>query len=386
MDPEEQLRDLYYSPSTGLASATALYKRAKAAGLKISLAKVKEWVKAQEVSQVFVRRTVKHHFPLVAYRPFGRIQVDLTDMSSLSRWNKGIKYLFLAVDVYTRVAFCVPLKSKGNAEVLNAFKSVIEQIKAKTDGVPPSQVDSDQEASMLSRDYRAYCEENLISQHLLAVADYKGTGVVDRLTRTLRELMNRYMVAYNTKDYLEAIPALIENYNTRVNQGIGTAPATAETSEEYGQKYEGMVRKRIARATAASAEGEYQGFEIGDKVRVLLRKGIFEKGTAQKWSSSTHTVESFEDGLYHVTGRVAGYKVYELLRVGAVEHLPVAAPEAVAALAQEAKEEEVDRRVGRRIAKEGVERNERPAPTDEEKSERAIRGRKQRDLGPYLSH
>ena len=142
-----------------------------------------------------------------------------------------------------------------------------------------------------------------------------------------------------------------------------------------------MIEGRVSKAQSSTEPA----LKVGDKVRVLLRKKIFDKGTDQKWSSTTHTVEAFEGGLYHVSGRVAGYKAYDLLQVDKVEHLPQATPEAVQAIAQEAKEEEVDQRITRRIAKEGVERNERPAPTDEEKSERAIRGRKQRDLGPYLS-
>ena len=44
-----------------------------------------------------------------------------------------------------------------------------------------------------------------------------------------------------------------------------------------------------------------------------------------------------------------------------------------------------ERRLIRGLAKEGVERSDLREKTDEEKSERAIRGRKPRDLGPYIS-
>jgi hypothetical protein len=107
---EEQLRSLWYAPSTGLASATALYRRAREAGLKVTRAQVGDFVRKQETAQVFVRRKVKHHFPLVAYRPLDRIQLDLTDVSPLSRWNGGVKFLMLAIDVY-------PLCVGGSAEI-----------------------------------------------------------------------------------------------------------------------------------------------------------------------------------------------------------------------------------------------------------------------------
>ena len=38
--------------------------------------------------------------------------VDLADMQSLSRKNKGIKYLLWAIDLYSKYAFVIPLKDK----------------------------------------------------------------------------------------------------------------------------------------------------------------------------------------------------------------------------------------------------------------------------------
>ena len=39
--------------------------------------------------------------------------VDLADMQSLSRKNKGIKYLLCAIDLYSKYAFVIPLKDKS---------------------------------------------------------------------------------------------------------------------------------------------------------------------------------------------------------------------------------------------------------------------------------
>ena len=377
----EALRELYYSPSTGLASATALYQRAKAAGLQVTKAQVSSFVKEQETDQVFLRRKVKTHFPLVAHRLYGRLQLDLADISTLSRWNQGTHFLFCCIDVYSRFAWVLPLKSKGNAAVLGAFKTIIKQIKA-LDHFPPSQVDSDREASMMSRDYQAYCADNLITQKFLAVEDYKGTAVVDRFIRTLRELLNRYMVAHNTKSYLPALQDLVQNYNTRTNQGIRSTPVNALNDPNHETRYRGLVSKQIMKAKLAATKGDYQGHKVGDRVRVLLRKTFFEKGTTKNWSSSIHTVESFRDGVYFATGRVGGYKVYELQAVRAVQYLPVANPEAVAAVEAEAKEDEIDRRIDRRVQREGI---ERAPPEVVQAIDRPVRNRRQRDLGPYLS-
>ena len=47
--------------------------------------------------------------------------VDLADMQSLSRKNKGIKYLLRAIDLYSKYAFVLPLKDKKGISIVNAF-------------------------------------------------------------------------------------------------------------------------------------------------------------------------------------------------------------------------------------------------------------------------
>ena len=44
--------------------------------------------------------------------------VDLAHMQSLSRKNKGIKYLLCAIDLYSKYAFVIPLKDKKELVLL----------------------------------------------------------------------------------------------------------------------------------------------------------------------------------------------------------------------------------------------------------------------------
>ena len=47
--------------------------------------------------------------------------VDLADMQSLSKYNKGIKYLLCAIDLFSKYAWVVPLKNKRRITMVNAF-------------------------------------------------------------------------------------------------------------------------------------------------------------------------------------------------------------------------------------------------------------------------
>ena len=48
--------------------------------------------------------------------------VDLADMQSLSIYNKGIKYLLCAIDLFSKYAWVISLKDKKGTSIVNAFK------------------------------------------------------------------------------------------------------------------------------------------------------------------------------------------------------------------------------------------------------------------------
>ena len=51
--------------------------------------------------------------------------VDLADVQSLSRYNKGVQYLLCAIDLFSKYAWVVPLKDKKGTSIVNAFKKII---------------------------------------------------------------------------------------------------------------------------------------------------------------------------------------------------------------------------------------------------------------------
>ena len=43
-------------------------------------------------------------------------------MQSLTKYNKGIKYLFCTIDLFSKYASVVPVKDKKGTSIVNAFK------------------------------------------------------------------------------------------------------------------------------------------------------------------------------------------------------------------------------------------------------------------------
>ena len=55
--------------------------------------------------------------------------VDLADMQSLSKYNKGIKYLLCVIDLFSKYAWVVPIKDKKGTSIVNASQKEENQIK-----------------------------------------------------------------------------------------------------------------------------------------------------------------------------------------------------------------------------------------------------------------
>ena len=73
----------------------------------------------------------EHRKPLI--RKFKKIRVyssfkdniwgvDLADMQLISKYNKGIRYLLYAIDLFSKYAFVVPLKDKKELVLLTHFQ------------------------------------------------------------------------------------------------------------------------------------------------------------------------------------------------------------------------------------------------------------------------
>ena len=46
---------------------------------------------------------------------------DLVEMQKYSKWNKGVKYLLMVIDVFSKYGWIVPLKDKKNRKYKFGF-------------------------------------------------------------------------------------------------------------------------------------------------------------------------------------------------------------------------------------------------------------------------
>ena len=83
--------------------------------------------------------------------------VDLADVQSLSRKNKGVKYLLCAIDLHSKYAFVIPLKDKKGISIVNAFNKIIKQSERK-----PNKIWVDQGSEFDNNNFKKWLSDNNI--------------------------------------------------------------------------------------------------------------------------------------------------------------------------------------------------------------------------------
>ena len=78
--------------------------------------------------------------------------IDLADMQSLSKYNKGNKYLLCAIDLFSKYAWVIPIKDKKGTSIVNAFKKIISE------GRKPNKIWVDQGSEFYNNAFKDFFE------------------------------------------------------------------------------------------------------------------------------------------------------------------------------------------------------------------------------------
>ena len=156
--------------------------------------------------------------------------VDLADMQSLSRKNKGIKYLLCAIDLYSKYAFVIPLKDKKGISIVNAFNKIIKQSKRK-----PNKIWVDQGSEFYNNDFKKWLSDNDIIMY----------STYNEAKSVVADVVNKYN---NTKQSTIKMKPIDVKDNKRVDID----------DDEHNEKD--------------------SRFKVGDRVRISKFKNIFAKG------------------------------------------------------------------------------------------------------------
>ena len=215
---------------------------------------------------------------------------DLVDMTQYSKINKGYKYIFTNIDIFSKIAYAFPLKSKKIQDIKPCFEKIFVKNK-------PKYIWSDKEPAFLSKEMQQFFKDNNVkiyhtNSHLKAV-------VIERFNRSLRELMMKHFTKNNNTVWYNILPKLIKIYNNRYHSTIKMKPIQVNKSNE---KY---IKENIYAYDKATKNPK---FKVNDLVRISLkRRDLFDKTSANiKWSEELFKIHSIKKS------NVISYRIKDL--------------------------------------------------------------------------
>ena len=197
-------------------------------------------------------------------------------MSKYSRMNKGYKYIFTNIDVFSKYAWAFPIKSKKIVNIKPCFQKIFKERKL-------SHIWSDKESSFFSREMQKFFEDHNVKIYY-TYSNLKAV-FIERFNRSLRELMMKEFVKNNNTIWYNILPKLIRFYNYRYNRSIKVKPIDVNKSNEKHIKnnfYTYDVTNKIPK------------FKVNDLVRISLkRRELFDKPSGNvKWSEELFKIHS----------------------------------------------------------------------------------------------
>ncbi len=301
-DMDTLLNTIYYKEHN-YDGVDQLYQKAKKRDKNITKAFVSEWLSKQQSRQQ-THKTVgkKVSLPIYSETPYA-FQFDLTFFPRYKTKNDGNYVLFTAINVNTRYAYAYYAKNKE----MNTILDMLKDMEKKT---VINSISCDEGLEFNNSEFIDFCEENNIELYVIK-ADGHKLGIINRFHRTIKEKLTKYFTANDTVRWIDVIVKIIYNYNHTINRGIGIEPNIVNSLIEH----EFVMRNKYI---TDKIHDNKDTISVGDKVRILNKRNMFEDKMLSRYSSTVFTVTKVTRNSCEIedeTGNELTVKNSQLLKV-----------------------------------------------------------------------
>jgi hypothetical protein len=305
---EKTIEKLFYSAESGFQSEPKLYRKLIDMGVKVTHKQVNAFLRKQYTNQVNkqYRQPQQHKFSkILGFEPRNIYQIDIMVFDRYEYHN--YKYILCCIDVYSRYVQCRAMTNRSMNTIMENFKSIIEKMQN------PKNINADGEFDKGA--FKKYCKDNDIKLWVSQPDEPNKNVLVERFHRTLAAMIQKWRIATGRYDWNKILPQLQDNYNTSYHSTLKATPTEVFNLEKVN----------IGELT--NNEQHAGGFQIGDKVRVLVKKQIFDKADRLIFSKQIYSIVALDRQKYEVknveTNQVLKYKFkfYELQKVPIVQKI-----------------------------------------------------------------
>ena len=195
-------------------------------------------------------------------------------MQSLSRDDKGFKYLLCAFDLFSKYAWVIPIKDKKGTSIVNAFKKIVSKGQRK-----PNKIWVDQGNEFYNQSFKDFFKINNIEMY--STYNEGKPAVADRFIRILKNKIFKHMTTISKNIYIDVLNDIVNKYNNTVHKTIKMKPIEVK-NDSFAEYNEGSNKKGPK-------------FKFGDHVRISKYKNIFVKGYDPNWSEEVFIVNEIKN-------------------------------------------------------------------------------------------
>ena len=280
----DRLKEIYYDPQDpgSYGGVEKLYRSGKKANVKgLTRNKVKQFLRDQQAYSLHkpARRNFERN-PTYVKGIDAQWQADLADMQALSRNNGGMRYILTVIDVFSKKAWGIPVKSKSAKDMVEGFKQLLREAVPRK----PKRLQTDKGKEFLNKPVQDLLKKEDID-HFTSNSDKKA-AVVERFNRTIKSRIWTYLTAHQSRRYIDILPKLLASYNNTYHRSIGRAPNQVRKQDE---------NEIWVRLYGDGSKGRKSEVRKGQMVRISNVKGIFEKGYLPNWREEHFLVETDRD-------------------------------------------------------------------------------------------
>ena len=272
---------LEYYEAYGYPNLEKLYKLMKADNVSIKKNDIKAFLSKQEEKQILNQQTVKKKDlgHIVAFGVNEEWQMDTFFLQRYWKENHGYKYILAVVDIFSRKAYCIAMKTKDSNDVIDALTTIV-----KMAGDKPHVISTDNDTAYTGLDFQAFCKTHDILHQTNVKNDHYALGIIDRFARTTKMMFSTMYLRNKNKNWVDNLDKNINIYNNMPHGGIlDYKPNDVIKSDD--------IKSIIAHYNAIKNKknNTISDIKIGDKVRIYI-KGKFDKGTDPLFSDEVYIV------------------------------------------------------------------------------------------------
>ena len=201
--------------------------------------------------------------------------IDLADMIDYKiSNNKNYRYIFIIIDNFSKYLWAIPLKNKYSQTSTNDFSIILTTSKRK-----PLKIESDRGSEFYNSIFQNFLKSKNI-HHYSRYTD-KGPSMVERIIRTIRNLLKKPIFLAGNADWLSELPSVVKKYNNTIHHSIKMTPVQASKKVNEKIVYSNLRDKRDVRKPK---------FKLGQLVRTADIKKVFSKGDSTNYSYKLYTI------------------------------------------------------------------------------------------------